>query len=179
MRGLAIFVGYVAIELALAIWIASFIGWLMVIGLTIAGFALGILVMSNAGTQAAAALRQASETGKVPNGAIGDSAVTFGAGALIAIPGFLTDVIGLLLLIPPIRRAAKALGVFGFARWARRQNMSVVSTTVQGETVTRVVPGDVVVGDVIKREDGPSSTTEPGPTSQNQQPPHELGPTNS
>ena len=96
-------------------------GWLMVIGLTIAAFALGILVMSNAGTQAAAALRQASETGKVPNGAIGDSAVTFGAGALIAIPGFLTDVIKLLLLIPPIRRAAKALGVFGFARWARRR----------------------------------------------------------
>ena len=44
----------------------------------------------------------------------------FGAGVLIAIPGFITDVIGLLLLIPPIRRGAKRLGLFGFARWARK-----------------------------------------------------------
>ena len=72
-------------------------------------------------------------------------------------PGFITDVIGLLLLIPPVRSVAKKLGLFGFARWARKQNMSVVTTTYEGTTVTKVVPGDVVVGDVIRREDDTDS----------------------
>ena len=157
MRTFAIFIGYVVLEFVVAIWIASLVGWLMVIGLTIAGFALGLLVMTNAGTQAATTLREASATGQAPTGAMGDSAVMFGAGVLIAIPGFITDVIGLLLLIPPIRRGAKRLGLFGFARWARKQNMSVVTTTYEGTTVTKVVPGDVVVGDVIRREDDTDS----------------------
>ena len=79
MRALAIFVGYVVLEFAVAFWIASLVGWLIVIGLTIAGFALGLLVMTNAGTQAATTLREASATGQAPQGAMGDSAVMFGA----------------------------------------------------------------------------------------------------
>ena len=47
MRTFAIFIGYVVLEFVVAIWIASLVGWLMVIGLTIAGFALGLLVMTN------------------------------------------------------------------------------------------------------------------------------------
>jgi UPF0716 protein FxsA len=172
MRALAIFVGYVVLEFAVAFWIASLVGWLIVIGLTIAGFALGLLVMTNAGTQAATTLREASATGQAPQGAMGDSAVMFGAGVLIAIPGFITDAIGLLLIVPPIRRLAKRLGVFGFARWARRQNMSVVTTTYEGTTVTKVVPGDVVVGDVIRRED---ESDPKGPPSQDGDHP-EIGP---
>ncbi len=157
MRGLAIFVAYVVIELLVAIWMASLVGWLLVVGLTVAGFVLGLLVLSSAGTQASSALREASATGKAPEGSVADSATRFFGGVLILIPGFATDLIGLLLLIPPIGRFARRLGVLGFTRWARRQNMSVVTTTVNGATVTRVVPGDVVVGDVIHRDDAPTS----------------------
>lgn len=175
MRGFAIFLGYLIIEIAVAFWLASLVGWLLVIGLTIAGFALGVIVMSSAGTQAAAALREASATGTAPTGSVGSSATRFIAGVLIATPGFVTDVLGLLLLIPPVGGLARRLGVLGIARWARRQNLSVVTTTVQGETVTRVVPGDVIVGDVIKREDGasPSGST---PSSPKPMSPPEISP---
>ena len=74
-------------------------------------------------------------------------------------------------ILPPIRRGAKRLGLFGFARWARKQNMSVVTTTYEGTTVTKVVPGDVVVGDVIRRED---DTDSQGPTPDGNHPP--IGP---
>lgn len=176
MRGLAAFVAYVVVELLVAIWIASLVGWLLVIGLTIAGFVLGILVLSSAGTAAATALREASATGKAPEGSVADSATRFFAGVLIMIPGFVTDVVGLLLLIPPIGRLARRLGVLGLARWARKQNLSVVTTTVDGATFTRVVPGDVVVGDVIHREDNagdgsyPSATTNSDGSENDQKP---------
>lgn len=153
MRGLAAFVAYCIIELLVAIWIASLVGWLLVIGLTIAGFVLGLLVLTSAGTQAATTLREASATGLAPEGSVADSATRFVAGIFILIPGFVTDVLGLLLLIPPIARLARRLGVLTVSRWARNQNMSVVTTKVDGATYTRVVPGDVIVGDVIRRDD--------------------------
>lgn len=175
MRGFAIFLAYLIVEIAIAFWLASIVGWLLVIGLTIAGFALGVIVMSSAGTQAAAALREASATGSTPSGSVGNSATRFFAGVLIATPGFVTDVLGLLLLIPPVGSLARRLGVLGFAKWARRQNLSVVTTTVQGESVTRVVPGDVVVGDVIKREDG-GEPSGPAPSSSDPERRPEINP---
>jgi UPF0716 protein FxsA len=165
MRAFAIFVFYVVLELLVAIWVASLVGWLLVIGLTIAGFVLGITVMSSAGTSATIAIREASESGRAPEGAVARSATRFTAGVLIMVPGFITDAVGLLLLIPPIGKLAGRLGLIGFARWARKQNFSIVTTTQDGATFTRVVPGDVVVGDVIRTEDEPTSgsTRQPPP----------------
>ncbi|NQU36377.1 MAG: FxsA family protein [Actinobacteria bacterium] len=164
MRGFLVFLVYLIIEISVAIWLASMIGWLLVIGLTIAGFVLGVIVIQNAGLRAAQSLRQASEHQQQADGAeVGDSGIKFVAGTLIGTPGFVTDALGLILLIPPIRKLARKGAALWFVRWARGKNMSVVKTTVDGATVTRVVPGDVVVGDVINRQD--ASTDSPAPTS--------------
>jgi len=162
LRGFIVFLVYVAIELAVAIWLASMIGWLLVIGLTVAGFVLGIVVIQNAGLQAAQSLREASETQQQADGSeVGDSGIKFVAGALIGTPGFVTDVLGFVLLIPPIRTVARKGAALWFVRWARGKNMSVIKTTVDGTTVTRVVPGDVVAGDVINRQDATSDSDDP------------------
>ncbi len=153
MRGFAIFLAYVIVEVAVAIWLASIVGWLIVIGLTIAGFFLGLVVIQNAGMQAASSLRAASDQ-QSPDGAeVGDSGIKFAAGVLIGTPGFVTDVLGLVMLIPPVRSLIRKGAAAWFVRWARGKNMSVVTTNVDGTTVTKVVPGDVIVGDVIARED--------------------------
>lgn len=157
MRGFLLFVLYVILELALAIWIASLVGWLLVIGLTFAGFVLGLLVIQNASQRTGTVLRDAGQGRPIATDKIADAGIMFVAGGLIAIPGFLTDAIGLLLLIPPVRKLTRRFGSLAFSRWVRRRGMSVVTTTVAGETVTRVVPGDVVVGDVIRHEDTPPS----------------------
>lgn len=144
-------------------WLASMIGWLLVIGLTIAGFVLGIVIIQNAGLQAAQSLREASEQQQQADvSEVGDSGIKFVAGALIGTPGFVTDGLGLILLIPPIRKVARKGAALWFVRWARGKNMSVIKTTMDGTTVTRVVPGDVVVGDVINRQDAtPDSDVQP------------------
>lgn len=161
MRVLIAFLIYSVVELSIAVLIASLTSWLVVFALLVAGFILGLLIMRDAGTSAAAALREASTTNDLPPGQVGDSALRFGSGALLAIPGFLTDIVGLLLLIPPMRRLMRRGGAVIIGRFLRRNGMSVVTTTTQGTTVTRVVPGDVVVGDVIHRED--VSEEQPGP----------------
>lgn len=177
MRGFLIFVLYVLLEAALAVWIASLIGWLAVFGLIIAGFVLGLIVMREAGFAATEALRQASQTGNLPPGKVGDSAVLFAGGLLIAIPGFMTDVIGLLLTISPLRRLARRWGAATVGRRLRARGMSVVTTTVGGATVTRVVPGDVVVGDVIRRSDDFSAgPTKAGSEATPEVPTKEVGP---
>lgn len=168
MRGFIAFLVYVIVELTLVFWIASLFGWLLVSGLVVAGLAFGLVIMKNAGTQAAAVLREGSRTGKLPEGGVGDSGLLFAAGGLIFIPGFVTDIIGILLLLPPVRKLTRRWGAGLISRRLRAQGMSVVTTTVDGKTVTRVVPGDVVAGDVIRRTDDAPGTTPPtnGPRKQ-------------
>jgi UPF0716 protein FxsA len=162
LRGFLVFLGYLIVEIAVAIWLASIIGWLLVVGFTIAGFVLGLVVIQNAGIQAAQSLREASERQQMADGSeVGDSGIKFVAGALIAIPGFVTAVLGLILIVPPIRNIARKGAALWFVRWARGKNISVIKETVDGTTVTRVVPCDVVAGDVINRQDAtPSSDSQ-------------------
>jgi UPF0716 protein FxsA len=168
-----IFLTYVFVELALIILVASWIGLFAVIILLIAGVAFGSVIMGNAGTAASQAMREANQTGQLPPGKVGDSAVLFVGGLLIAIPGFLTDLIGIPLTIPPLRRVTRRWVTAFFERWVRRQGMSVVTTNVDGTTVTRVMPGDVIVGDVVESRDASPGSAPTDPTAG---PPPEIEP---
>lgn len=160
MRFLAGFLAYVFIELMLLVLVASWIGWLAVIGITFAGFLLGMIVIRDASVNASQLMSRANAGEQIESRRLGDAGLKFLAGVLIMVPGLLTDIVGLLLLIPFVRRLARGLGIAAFARWATRRNMSVVTTNVDGVTVTRMVPGDVVAGDVIRRSE-PGSNPEP------------------
>lgn len=171
MRGLLIFGAYVLIELLLAIWVASAIGWLAVFFIFVVSFALGIVVMTTAGRNALAALQEAGDTGTLPPGKVGDSGVLFVAGILITIPGFLTDLLGVLLVVPPLRRLSRRVAAVFIRAYFRKQGLTVVTATRDGVTETRVVPGDVVVGDVINRQDEPVNPEAQPPASWPDEPP--------
>lgn len=164
MRTLVGLLVYVIVELVIAIAVASVIGWFAVIILIIAAFAVGLVVMKNAGMASVRAMQTASRSGQTPDGEVGDSALLFVAGLLIAVPGFLTDVLGGLLTIPPLRRAVRRWSSGFITRRLSARGLSVVTTTVDGNRVTRVVPGDVVAGDVIRRtDDDPNGQSDPQP----------------
>lgn len=73
-------------------------------------------------------LRRAQEraaSGAVPGRELVDGVLILFAGALLLTPGFLTDVVGILLLLPPVRAAlrgaaTRALGRRGGVRLYRR-----------------------------------------------------------
>lgn len=149
---------YALAELAVASLVASWVGWGWVIVAMAALAVLGVAVQRRAGLAAARALGE----GQSPVGAgasVGDASLRFVAGILIAIPGFLTSAVGLLMLVPVVRRVLGAAVVGWFVTRLRRGGMSVIRTTgASGETVTRVVPGDVVEGEVVDERPEP-----PGP----------------
>jgi UPF0716 protein FxsA len=57
------------------------------------------------------------EAGEVPGRELIDGVLILFAGALLVSPGFLTDVVGVLLLLPPVRAALRGATV----RWLARR----------------------------------------------------------
>lgn len=95
-------------ELAVFVAVAATIGFAMALGLVLVGSLAGGLVLRHAGGNHIARVRVALDQGSFTSLQADDSsgAVTLLAGILLLIPGFITDLLGLLLLIVPLRRAA-------------------------------------------------------------------------
>jgi UPF0716 family protein affecting phage T7 exclusion len=82
------------------------------------------------------------------------------AGAFIALPGLVLDLVGVALLVPAIRSWLAARVTRGAESALRRRGVSVVTVTDQtGAARTTVVPGDVISGEVVQTDPG----TPPGP----------------
>lgn len=93
------------IEIALFITIGARIGLWPTLGIVIATGVAGVAVIRWQGLQAMAGLRQAGlRRGGSPLGQMADGGLLGLAGVLLILPGFLTDTLGLILLLPPVRR---------------------------------------------------------------------------
>ena len=97
-------------ELAAFIAVAEAVGFLWALLLVVATSMAGAMVLRHAGGNHIARIRVAMAEGSF-TALQADSAgsLTLLAGILLLIPGFITDVLGLLLLLAPLRRALGAL----------------------------------------------------------------------
>jgi len=96
------------LELFVILKVGHAIGALNTIGLLILVSAVGAWLVKREGL---AALRRAQgriQDGGVPTKELIDGVLILFAGALLLTPGFLTDVAGVLLLLPPVRAALRA-----------------------------------------------------------------------
>lgn len=93
------------VELVLLVVIGGRIGGLATFAWLAGGVVVGGVLARREGRRALRAWQQASVTGEVPGGELGESAAVVVAGALLMLPGVLSDVVALLLLLPPVRRA--------------------------------------------------------------------------
>jgi|SRR3954452_7236190 UPF0716 protein FxsA len=152
------------IEIVSIVLVAQLIGWWTLAALLAAAL-LGAYVLRRTGRDW---LRRISAK-EQPGRATGDSAMLFAAGILLIIPGFASDVIALLLLLPFvrvllrgaaaawfIRRFTAVTGPGGFTVWQRggRPPMG----TAGGPPITddpRVIRGEIVRDDVPP--EGPAS----------------------
>jgi UPF0716 protein FxsA len=106
---LAIVVGIV--EITVIIQIGQLIGALNTIGLLLLVSLLGAWLVKRQGLGVIARIREQRMAGRLPAAEVFDGALILVAGVLLVIPGFVTDALGLLLLVPPIRAVAR-----GFVR---------------------------------------------------------------
>jgi UPF0716 protein FxsA len=107
----------VIVEVTVIIEVGQRIGALNTVGLLILVSAVGAVIVK---AQGLTALRRAItdvEDRQVPGAALADAALLTAAGALVLIPGFVTDVFGLALLVPPIRSGVRRVLR---RRWSKR-----------------------------------------------------------
>ena len=111
---------------------------------------LGGYLLRREGTKTWRALRTALQAGRLPAKEVADGALVILGGALLLTPGFVTDAVGLLCILPPSRAVLRRM-LTGF--FARRLGLGgVVTVFEQGRKPPRpastVIDGSVVDGDV-------------------------------
>jgi UPF0716 protein FxsA len=102
-------------ELALIIQVGEAIGVWWTIALLIADSILGSVLMRSQGRAAWRRFNQATSAGRVPAREVLDGVLVIFGGALLLTPGFISDILGLLLLLPPTRAIARGVLVRRFA----------------------------------------------------------------
>ncbi|GGY36040.1 FxsA family protein [Parvularcula lutaonensis] len=127
--GLVLFIlliGLPIVEITLLIQGAMIIGVLPVILLTIGTAALGTFLIRQQGLTAIRALQRDLKEGRPPVASVVDGAALLVAAPLMMTPGFVTDAIGFLLLIPPLRHAAARMALRRIRRAQERGNIVII-----------------------------------------------------
>ena len=96
-------------ELYVIIQVGEAIGFVETIGLLLLISFLGAWLAKRAGLGVLRRVRQQLDAGRVPAAELIDGFLVLLAGALLLTPGFLTDIVAIFLLIPPVRAAVRAL----------------------------------------------------------------------
>jgi UPF0716 protein FxsA len=104
-----IFIVAPLVEFAVTFWVAHLIGWINTIALLILVSLLGAMIVGHQGLGSWARIRGALRSGVVPTPELVDGGLILVAGMLVLVPGFVTDVVGLVLLLPPVRHGVRAL----------------------------------------------------------------------
>lgn len=162
-RARLIVFGYPLVEILILWGIATVIGWGWALLGLLAGIPIGLALMRNAGSSAAAAMQADPARATALASA---SAGQFAAGVLFVIPGYLTDLVGLALLLPGVRSGVGRWASQRFAQqpWFTRFPGSgdVVRGTVVIEDLRYDDPDDGPASDSRGRGDGPHGPPPPG-----------------
>lgn len=134
---------YVLVELAAVVALVYAIGFGWTVLLLIGTFALGLALAGSQMTRQLARLRSGLAE---PQGAATDGVLIALGTVLTLVPGLVSSVVGLLLLIPPTRAIARPAVAAVAARGLARMPM-VVTTT--GGPVRQQPRGDYIDGEVL------------------------------
>jgi UPF0716 protein FxsA len=96
-------IAWLVAEVYVAIQVAGAIGALATAVLLIAGWPVGAWALRSQGGAAWRRLSAAVGAGRSPGREVLDGALILLGGTLLIVPGFITDVIGIVLLLPPTR----------------------------------------------------------------------------
>jgi UPF0716 protein FxsA len=129
------------VEIYVLLEVGGIIGVLPTIAMVVLTAVIGAGLIRAQGIATLGRVRLQLERGELPAVGIIEAALLLVAGALLLTPGFVTDTIGFLILVPPLRRRA----IHSFL--ARRVVTSGAPPGPDGAGETRVIEGE------FRRED--------------------------
>lgn len=137
------------VEFWVIVEISARIGALPTLLVLILVSVLGVWTVRRVGIGVWRRARAASAQGRVPAAEVLDGTVVLVAGALLVVPGFVTDLVGFVLLAPPVRRLVAGLATIRLRRMMptgvrKARTVRVASTwssdrpdEVEGQTVPK------------------------------------------
>jgi UPF0716 protein FxsA len=152
---------WVVLEIWLLTVVAGAASGLAVFLLLLAGVVLGSVVVKRAGRRAFQNLNEALQRGGSPSGGSGNGFVMLG-GLLLMIPGLVSDVIGLALLIPPVQKALGKRAERSLDRRLRASARGGFGDAFQQARIHRP-DGKIVQGEVIRHDEPGDTPREPRP----------------
>jgi UPF0716 protein FxsA len=112
----ALFIVVPIVELYVIIQVGQAIGVVPTLALLLADAVLGSLLLRHQGRGAWRRFNEALAQRRFPGREVADGAMILVGGTLLLTPGFVTDIFGLLLLVPPSRAVVRRLLRSFFAR---------------------------------------------------------------
>lgn len=151
-------------EITVIVLVGQQIGPATTVLLLLAAAVLGAWLIRREGRRAWRAVRAAAEAGRTPAQEAVEGVLVLAGGLLLMLPGFISDVIGLLLVVPPIRRVAARISLRRFAR----RLPPTVAADLMGPTRVKARRGPARYSEPPTTEPGPPVT---GPAPSTQVPP--------
>ena len=135
-------------ELYVIIRISEAIGFVWMLLMLIVSWPIGSRIIRHQGRSALRRFRAAIAAGRAPTSEVMDGALVLLGGLLLLVPGFITDAIGLLLLLPPVRALARPLlSRNPYSAWLNR-TVSFVSWGARGAARSRGYDADATAVDI-------------------------------
>jgi UPF0716 protein FxsA len=150
-RLLFLFIAIPLLELVFLLLLTEATDWRFTIVLVLATGTLGAYLAKQQGLIAFRRIREDVSRGRLPTSAALDAVIVLFAGVMLLTPGVLTDIAGLSLLFPPVRRRYKEWLV----QWLKSR-FHVAAPGVPAKTSV-VIDSYVVDGRRAEADDSPSS----------------------
>lgn len=138
MRFLTLFAVIAIAEMATFFWVESRIGLGWALLLALATAFIGSYLVRRAGLSVLVRIRQKMNRAELPGRELSHGAAILVAGAFLISPGFITDTLGFLLLLPAVREM-----IHGVISKRLTSRVTVVTSNFQ------TPPRDVIQGEVI------------------------------
>lgn len=157
---LLVVIGWPLIEIALFVTLGGAIGLWPTMAIVLGSGVLGVAILRARGLVPLARMRSGFVLN--PHQPLAEGLITKFAAVLLILPGFLTDTLGLLLLIPPVQRfVIHRIGVEIRAAGVTMMGKMVAARMAGHQAPVQSQPGDMVEGDFKDLADGKHPTHPP------------------
>lgn len=146
---LLLFILIPVVELSVLIQVGSKIGSLTTVALVFLTAIVGIAIIRQQGLKTHLKAQEKIRRGELPASEVAEGAMLAFAGVCLLIPGFVTDALGALMLISPLRKAVASTLALDFLK--KRMNMR--SAWSYRDNQGRSQQGDIIEGEYRSEKD--------------------------